>query len=80
MASSLADFAAPTKMWVIDSIQDKFNEAGVEIMSPTYSALRDGNRVTIPESYLPADYEAPGFSFSPGNLAPAERPAPKDGS
>jgi hypothetical protein len=40
----------------------------------------DGNQVTIPGSYLPADYEAPGFRFSPGNLAPAERPAPKDGS
>jgi small-conductance mechanosensitive channel len=29
-------------------IQDAFNEAGVEIMSPHYAALRDGNAVTIP--------------------------------
>ena len=30
------------------SIQDAFNEAGVEIMSPAYAALRDGNSTTIP--------------------------------
>jgi small-conductance mechanosensitive channel len=30
------------------NIQDKFNEAGVEIMSPNYNALRDGNQTTIP--------------------------------
>jgi small-conductance mechanosensitive channel len=41
------------------NIQDKFNEAGVEIMSPHYAQIRDGNRITIPESYLPPDY-APG--------------------
>lgn len=34
-------------------IQDKFNEAGVEIMSPHYSSLRDGNQTTIPQDYLP---------------------------
>jgi|WetSurMetagenome_2_1015567.scaffolds.fasta_scaffold15133_1 small-conductance mechanosensitive channel len=38
------------------NIQDKFNEAGVEIMSPHYSQLRDGSHTTIPEQYLPADY------------------------
>ncbi len=42
-------------------IQDKFNEAGVEIMSPHYRAQRDGNTVTIPPSYLPADYQPPTF-------------------
>lgn len=30
------------------NIQDKFNEAGVEIMSPHYRAERDGNESTIP--------------------------------
>lgn len=30
------------------NIQDKFNEAGVEIMSPHYIATRDGNESTIP--------------------------------
>lgn len=33
-------------------IQDTFNEAGVEIMSPHYFAQRDGNASTIPSDYL----------------------------
>ena len=47
------------------NIQDKFNEAGIEIMSPQYSAVRDGNQKTIPEDYLPQDYKAPGFRLDP---------------
>ena len=43
------------------NIQDQFNRAGVEIMSPGFSALRDGNQVTIPAENLPEDYHAPGF-------------------
>ena len=46
------------------NIQDRFNEAGVEIMSPTYAALRDGNQVTIPNDYLPKTYEAQGFKIA----------------
>jgi hypothetical protein len=46
------------------NIQDKFNEAGVEIMSPHYSALRDGNRIQIPEDYIGKDYKTPGFNVS----------------
>jgi small-conductance mechanosensitive channel len=42
-------------------IQDTFNDAGVEIMSPTFYALRDGNTVTLPESHRPEGYEAPAF-------------------
>ena len=45
------------------NIQDSFNAAGIEIMSPHYSALRDGNTTTIPENYLNSDYEAPSFNF-----------------
>lgn len=30
------------------NIQDKFNKAGVEIMSPHYRAARDGNMTTVP--------------------------------
>lgn len=56
----------PNRMAVIYSglhsnIQEKFNEGGVEILSPHYRAERDGNQVTIPASYLPADYQAPAF-------------------
>ncbi|MEO8166832.1 MAG: mechanosensitive ion channel domain-containing protein, partial [bacterium] len=47
------------------NIQDKFNEAGIEIMSPHYSAIRDGNQVTIPENYLPKSYQAPSFRILP---------------
>ncbi|WP_036484082.1 mechanosensitive ion channel family protein [Myxosarcina sp. GI1] len=45
------------------NIQDKCNEAGIEIMSPHYTTLRDGNRTTIPENYLPPDYTTPGFQI-----------------
>jgi small-conductance mechanosensitive channel len=31
------------------NIQDEFNRAGVEIMSPHYRSERDGNAITIPE-------------------------------
>ena len=34
------------------NIQDRFNEAGVEIMSPHYMATRDGNETTIPKDDL----------------------------
>jgi small-conductance mechanosensitive channel len=43
------------------NIQDKFNEAGVEICSPHFSALRDGNTIAIPDQYIKPDYKAPGF-------------------
>ena len=46
------------------NIQDKCNEVGIEILSPHYRAMRDGNQNTIPESYLPTDYAAPGFRIS----------------
>ena len=34
------------------NIQDKFNEAGIEIMSPHYMAVRDGNETTVPKDDL----------------------------
>jgi len=56
----------PTEMQFIYShlhqnIQDRFNEAGVEICSPHFSSLRDGNRIAIPEQYVPPGYTTPGF-------------------
>jgi small-conductance mechanosensitive channel len=44
-----------------ENIQDQFNKAGVEITSPHYSAVRDGNQIAIPEENLPKNYSAPGF-------------------
>ncbi|RFZ95742.1 mechanosensitive ion channel family protein [Mucilaginibacter conchicola] len=57
----------PNQMAVLYSnlyqnIQDTFNEAGIEIMSPQYMALRDGNHVQMLHNNLPKDYKAPGFS------------------
>ena len=43
------------------SIQDAFNEAGVEILSPSYAALRDGNSTTIPKAHRTEGYDAPSF-------------------
>jgi small-conductance mechanosensitive channel len=45
------------------NIQDKFNEAGVEILSPHYRGLRDGNATTIPADYLPPDYIPPSLNI-----------------
>ena len=58
----------PTKQPLIYSslhqnIQDSFNEAGIEIMSPHYNALRDGNTTTIPENYLKSDYKPSSFNI-----------------
>src|SRR5262249_36875273 len=68
--------AKPTNMQNIYSmlhqnIQDRFNEAGVEINSPHYASLRDGNETTIPQSYLPADYKHPVFEIRQANGQPS---------
>lgn len=59
----------PNKQAVIYShlhqnIQDCCNEASIEILSPHYRAMRDGNMTTIPSDYLPKDYKAPSFNVS----------------
>ena len=33
------------------NIQDCFNQSDVEIMSPHYASLRDGNATTVPGQY-----------------------------
>ena len=42
-------------------IQDAFYAAGVEIMSPHFTSLRDGNAVAIPEALRAPGYRAPAF-------------------
>jgi small-conductance mechanosensitive channel len=80
-ATDRADLMAGTYAELHRHIQDSFYEAGLEILSPHWAQLRDGNRVGIPESYLPRDYRAPVFRVEtiPGKLddggAPARRPA-----
>jgi len=56
----------PTRMAAIyaeihQNIQDKFNEAGVEICSPHFAAVRDANHIAIPPSYVPDGYAQPAF-------------------
>jgi small-conductance mechanosensitive channel len=55
-----------------EEIQNSFNEGGVEILSPHYVAMRDGNAMGVPSEYLPKHYKAPGFTilsriFRPGH-------------
>ncbi len=49
------------------NIQDQFNEAGVEIMSPHYSSLRDGNTIAIPSTYRPPNYQPDSFRVTSSN-------------
>lgn len=55
---------ARTYSALYQNLQDKCNEAGIEILSPHYAAARDGNQLTVPPDYVPKDYEAPGFRLS----------------
>ena len=56
-----ASLMASTYSELHQNIQDKFYEAGVEIMSPHHFGVRDGNRVAIPADYLAQNYVAPSF-------------------
>jgi small-conductance mechanosensitive channel len=54
----------PEEMYEIKSqlhrnIQDRFAKVGIEILTPRYTALRDGNEITIPPAFVPRGYEAP---------------------
>lgn len=49
------------------NIQDVCNEVGIELLSPHYRAVRDGNMITIPASYLPEDYKIPSIKVKVEN-------------
>ena len=58
----------PYKMPLIYSelhqnIQELFNDAGLELVSPHYHAVRDGNQIAIPEENIKEGYEKPGFKI-----------------
>ena len=60
----------PKQMSVIyshlhEQIQDSFNKGGIEIMSPHYSALRDGNNPAVPEEHVPKERKKGGFRIFP---------------
>jgi small-conductance mechanosensitive channel len=67
-----ADKMANTYAELHQNIQDSFNEGGVEICSPHYYQLRDGNPTTTPADYL-KDYEPPRFLVD-ARLAEPKRP------
>jgi small-conductance mechanosensitive channel len=50
-----------TYSFLHENIQDYCNEAGIEITSPHYAALRDGNAKAVPPEHLPKGYQAPPF-------------------
>ncbi|MFN7943663.1 MAG: mechanosensitive ion channel family protein [Thermoanaerobaculia bacterium] len=60
-------------------IQDRFHEAGVEILSPKYAALRDGSGMALPADLLPTDARAPSFRARDLGGEPAD-PAASDGT
>ena len=53
------------------NIQDCFFAAGVEILSPIYSSLRDGNKTAMPAELLPKDYRPQGFRIARDDAAAA---------
>ncbi|PIV14517.1 MAG: mechanosensitive ion channel protein [Gallionellales bacterium CG_4_10_14_3_um_filter_54_96] len=46
------------------NIQEKFNAAEVEIMSPHYMTLRDGNASTVPSVLSGVGYKSPSFQIN----------------
>lgn len=57
-----------------ENIQDRFNEAGVEICSPHFSSLRDGNTIAIPAQNRPRGYTAPAFRVSGSRMEEQQTP------
>jgi small-conductance mechanosensitive channel len=60
-------------------IQDAFYAAGVEIMSPHYTALRDGNAVAIPDALRSPEYRTPAFRVEATTPQLDSRPARTSG-
>ncbi len=46
-----------------EEIQNSFSEGGIEILSPHYTAVRDGNAMAVPDEHLPKNYKAPAFNI-----------------
>ena len=57
-------------------IQDAFYAAGVEIMSPHFTAIRDGNTIAIPEPNRVPGYRAPAFRVE--HTAPSRGASPAE--
>ncbi|MGW8314789.1 MAG: mechanosensitive ion channel family protein [Bacteroidales bacterium] len=59
-----------------NSIQEVFNQSNVEIMSPHYSAYRDGNASTVPVSELPDEPDDPEGPEKPKQPKKSKEPEP----
>jgi hypothetical protein len=46
-----------------ESIKNELHNAGIEILSPHYNAVRDGNVLTVPPENVPKGYVQPGFKI-----------------
>jgi small-conductance mechanosensitive channel len=46
-----------------ESIKNELHNAGIEILSPHYNAVRDGNVLTVPPENVPKGYVKPGFKI-----------------
>jgi len=60
---------ASTLSGLYGNIQDVFNEAGVEILSPAYQVHRLNNHSTVPQNYQPEGYAPPPIRIKMDNDA-----------
>ncbi|WP_281987853.1 mechanosensitive ion channel family protein [Aquimarina aggregata] len=47
-----------------ENLKDELHHAGIEILSPHYQAIRDGNVLTVPPENIPQNYIKPGFKVN----------------
>lgn len=55
--------AALIYSYLHESIKNELHNAGIEILSPHYKAVRDGNVLTVPPENVPKGYIKPGFKI-----------------
>jgi len=46
-----------------ENLKNELHAAGIEILSPHYQAMRDGNVLTVPPENIPENYVQPGFKI-----------------
>ncbi len=46
-----------------EHLKNALHDGGIEILSPHYHAVRDGNVLTVPSENIPQDYAKPGFKL-----------------
>ena len=46
-----------------ENIKNQLHNAGIEILSPHYNAVRDGNVLAVPLENIPKDYTKSGFKI-----------------